>query len=104
MKRLLKLILYSKQKWFNIERNWCDLKEKSRNLEQMWFRAKKKYNFIVLIHIALKDDTAKDIVDQKWFCNLVYQETFEIVPVQLYHMVLQVSLSKRSSFKVFLIC
>ena len=70
MKRLLKLILYSKQKRCNIERKWCDLKEKSRNLEQMWFRAKKKYNFIVLIHIALKDDTARDIVDHNDFVTL----------------------------------
>ena len=70
MKRLLKLILYSNQKWCNIERKWCDLKEKSRNLEQMWFRAKKKYNFIVLIHIALKDDTARDIVDHNDFVTL----------------------------------
>ena len=28
----------------------------------------------------------------QWFCNLVYRETFEIVPVQLYYNVLQVPL------------
>ena len=44
---LLHLILYSKQKWCDIEQKWCDLKQKWcdlehewRDLEQMRFRAK----------------------------------------------------------------
>ena len=46
-KRLLHLILYSKQKWCDMEQKWCDLKQKWcdlehdwRDLEQMRFRAK----------------------------------------------------------------
>ena len=46
-KRLLQFILYSKQKWCDLEQKWCGLKQQCCDLghewcdlEQMWFRAK----------------------------------------------------------------
>ena len=35
-KRLLHLILYSKQKWHNIEQKWCNLRQKLSDLEHEW--------------------------------------------------------------------
>ena len=71
-KRVLYLLLYSKQKWCNIEQKWCDLKEEWRNLEhgwrdleQVWLLKKKCDSWIN--HTA---ESQSDCRDHQWLSIL----------------------------------